>query len=154
MEIDRNKAINKNIEKLLSPEFERRFRGVLEDKGKIQSFADMKYNQAGELEFNGQNMGTVRFYVDTTYKFKKNILNYLCQKLGISDHPKNRYLASALQYRFFWFTERNKWNIDEVYFIGRESVNRDIKDIMNKAKEYVNNLSRKERKQYSPRIKA
>jgi hypothetical protein len=123
--IDRNKAINKNIEKLLSPDFESRFKGVLEDdNGKIQSFADMKYNQAGELEFNGENLETVRFYVDATHIFKKNILNYL-------------------------FPGKNKWNIDEVYFIGRGDVNPEIKDIMNKAKEYVNSLSKKERSKYS-----
>jgi len=141
MEIDRNKAINKNIEKLLSPEFESRFHGRDEkDNGKIESFADMKYNQAGELEFNGENLETVRFYLDTTYMFKKNILNYLCQKLGISDHPKNQ--------GFFWFPERNKWNINEVYFMDKKDVNPDIIYIMESIRQQINNLPKKERAKY------
>jgi len=129
--IPKNEIINKNIERLLSPEFERGFTGYFEeDNEKIQSWVNMYYSNNGELSFEKKE-GEVRFNINTTYLFKKNFFSNLFSK--------------------------KDWIIDNVYYFEKDLgivVKPEIKEIIQDTFDYVNKLSKKERKDYQRRQNA
>jgi len=128
--IPKNEIINKNIEKLLSKEFTKEFRGICETfdkRGKMQySFVNAHYNNCGEIKEFGNHSSNqiykgVTFNIDVSYFFNPGYLKFL----GFA---------------------KNKWTVDDVYFDNEK--NEDVKSVIEDAVKYVNKMPVNERNQH------
>jgi hypothetical protein len=136
MDIPKNEINNKNIGMLLSPKFENQlFRESMGgNAGEMHAGVNAHYNSLGEItRFSNypsdmeKGEKWVAFRVDVEY------LNY----------PRNLFekVLYKLQKR------KDRWLIDGVYFEDKNE-NEDVKSVIENPADYVNKLSKKERRDY------